>query len=134
MLTSIAAAARTTIPRNIQSIISFLRGCLSDTPKRSDKQYAPRNYFVAMIAISLDMRGDLCQYQSSKRSKQMFILKSTKTDAIVAHDGEIRPSSSFGPLGLQPKLFKTRAGAERAASQRVWRKVVELDRHGCEVK
>jgi hypothetical protein len=63
-----------------------------------------------------------------------FIIKSTKTDAIVGATGELRPSSSFGPLKLSPKLFKTRAGAERAIKGNEWRKVVELDQNGCEAK
>jgi hypothetical protein len=63
----------------------------------------------------------------------MFIIKSTKCDAIVGLDGEVYASNTFGPLGRTPKLYKTRAGAEREAAKRLWRKVVELDQHGCEV-
>jgi hypothetical protein len=64
----------------------------------------------------------------------MFIIKSTKTDAIIAATGELRPSHAFGPLGLQPRLYKTRKGAERAIGEHTWRKVIELDQYGCEVK
>ena len=65
----------------------------------------------------------------------MFIIKSTKTDAILGTDNEMRASMFYGPLGFSPKTYKTRAGAERAiSSYGGWRKVAELDKHGCEVR
>jgi hypothetical protein len=64
----------------------------------------------------------------------MFIIKSTKTDAILGTDNEMRASMFYGPLGFSPKTYKTRAGAERAVNGNSWRKVVELDKHGCEVR
>jgi hypothetical protein len=64
-----------------------------------------------------------------------FIIKSTKTDAILCQDGEVRASCLVGPLGFRARIYKTRAGADRLAAQYgpAWRKVVELDRNGCEV-
>lgn len=64
----------------------------------------------------------------------MFIIKSTKTDAILGNDGEVRASMFYGPLGYAPKTYKTRAGAERAVNGNSWRMVVELDKFGCEIK
>jgi hypothetical protein len=63
----------------------------------------------------------------------MFIIKSTKSDSILGNDDEVRPSFCFGPLKLQPKLYKTRRGAERRTQDNPWWKVVELDQHGCEI-
>jgi hypothetical protein len=64
----------------------------------------------------------------------MFIIKSTKTDAIICQDGEPRASCLVGPLGFRARIYKTRAGAERAVNGNSWRKVVELDKNGCEVR
>ena len=64
----------------------------------------------------------------------MFIVKSTKTEGIVCEDGEVRASCLVGPLGFRARLYRTRAGAERAAAQRPgWRKVAQLDSKGCEI-
>lgn len=63
-----------------------------------------------------------------------FILKSTIGDAILARNGEMHASLFFGPLGLEPRIYKTRAGAERGAAARSNRRVVELDQHGHEIE
>jgi hypothetical protein len=64
----------------------------------------------------------------------MYIIKSTKTDAILCMDGEVRASCLVGPLGFRARLYKTRKGALSAIGQNTWRKVVELDQHGCEIR
>jgi hypothetical protein len=79
------------------------------------------------------MNGAINVHQ--QRRNQMFIIKSTKTDAILGNDGEMRASMFYGPLGFSPKIYKTRARAERAIQGNYsWRKVAELDNNGCEVR
>jgi hypothetical protein len=63
----------------------------------------------------------------------MFILKSIRTDSILCRDGEMRASCLVGPNQYEARIYKTRAGAERGAAARPWRRVVELDKDGCEV-